>query len=61
MIEETTMGSNSDFEVLPVGSTDELIVMRKLIAQLLDQDAAGDDAAVKETIKQIRSYYRMVV
>lgn len=55
------MGSNSDFEVLPVGSTDELIVMRKLIAQLLDQDAAGDDAAVKETIKQIRSYYRMVV
>ena len=55
------MGSDSDFEVLPVGSTDELIVIRKLIAQLLEQDAAEDNDAVKETIKQIRSYYRMVI
>lgn len=55
------MGGNSDFEILPVGSTDELIVIRKLLAQLLDQDAAEDNTAVKETIKQIRSYYRMVV
>lgn len=61
MLEETSMGTDGDFEVVPVGSTDELIVIRRLLAQLLDQDAAEDNTAVKETIKQIRSYYRMVV
>lgn len=52
---------SNDFEVLPVGSMNELIVIRKLLTQLLEQDAVADATGVKETISEIRDYYKSVV
>lgn len=52
---ETEM--SSDFEVLPVGSTEELITIRKLLARLLE----ADESAVSGIIAEIRSFYQLRV
>ena len=52
---------NVDFEVLPVGSLDELKTIRPLLAELIDRNKQKDFTGVQETIKKIEQYYKDVI
>jgi hypothetical protein len=60
VIEETSMG-NVHFEVLPVGSLNELKTIRPLLAELIDRNKQKDFTGVQETIKKIEQYYKDVI
>lgn len=60
MLEETKMGTDS-YEVLPVGSLYELITIRELMCELLEQEAKNDIDGMKQTINKVREFYKTVL
>lgn len=49
----------SDFEVLPIGTTNELREVRNLLCQLLEADDHNDPKQIKSIIQEIRSFYKI--
>ena len=52
---------NNDFEVLPIGSREELIFLRLKMCELLEADDKKDHSSVRSIVQEIRDYYRKVV
>lgn len=52
---------NDDFEVLPIGTLNELKTIRELMVELIDRNNQKDFTGVQETIKKIEYYYRDAV
>ena len=49
--------SSEDFEVLPVGSLNELITIRKLIAELITACSNDDRDGFTRVIRQMSDFY----
>ena len=47
-----------DFEVLPIGSMQELIFLRKKMCELLEADVKLDQDNVRSVVQEIREFYR---
>lgn len=52
---------SNDFEVLPVGSLDELITVRKAFAELLILDSRDDYQGIRSKLRELKDYYVNVV
>ena len=53
--------SNSDFEVLPVGSTEELVRVRASYAKLITANKQGDIAEIRKEIDAMQLFYEGVI